>query len=72
MLNFKNKPIIGMIHLSGTYPIERAIEEIKIYEDFGIDGIIVENYHAGVSDVIDVLSVINTKLEIGINILPNE
>jgi len=72
MLNFKNKPIIGMIHLSGNYPIERAIEEIKIYEDFGIDGIIVENYHAGVSDVIDVLSVISTKLEIGINILPNE
>jgi predicted TIM-barrel enzyme len=45
-----NKSIIGMIHLSSIIPVERAIEEVKIYEDCGLQGIIVENYHGSTQD----------------------
>lgn len=61
-----------MIHLSGEYPLERALMEVSIYEEFGIDGIIVENYHSSSKTVIDVLDCLKTSLEVGVNILPNE
>lgn len=68
-----NKSIFGMIHLYGINPIERALEEIQIYQDEGVQGVIIENYHGSTGDVIDVLdSLKDTKIEIGINILPNE
>jgi len=66
------KSIFGMVHLCGVNPVERALEEIKIYENEGLQGIIVENYHGTIEDVIEVLQNVNTKLEIGVNILPNE
>lgn len=68
-----NKSIFGMIHLSGLEPVERALEEIKIYEDAGLQGAIVENYHGSNDDVVDLLRALpKTNLDIGINILPNE
>lgn len=74
MLDFKEKPILGMIHLSGVYPVQQALEEIVIYENAGVNGAIVENYHGGLDEVIEVLQAIplSTKIDIGINILPNE
>lgn len=66
-----NKSIIGMIHLSGSYPVERALEEIKIFEEEGLSGIIIENYHGTTDDVIETLQCVDTKMKIGINILPN-
>ena len=55
-MEFKKKKIIGMIHLSGPDVINKALEEIKIYEEEGLSGIIIENYHGSLEDVIDVLN----------------
>lgn len=66
------KKIYGMIHLSDVMPLERSLDEIKIFEDAGVHGIIVENYHGSTKDVINTLSKLNTNLEVGVNILPNE
>jgi len=76
-MEFSSKPILGMIHLSGdeSNRTKRALEEIEILETEGVDGIIVENYHGSTSDVEKVLSEIegnNSKLIVGLNILPNE
>lgn len=74
-MNFEKKEIIGMIHLSGPDVVNKALEEIKIYEEEGLSGIIIENYHGSVEDVIDVLNYLMVKpttLSVGINILPNE
>lgn len=80
-MNFKNKPILGMIHLSGSdskTKINRAFEEIGILMDGGVDGIIVENYHGSVDDVVKVLEFIQglnfpkRGMDVGINILPND
>lgn len=68
-------PVLGMIHLAGDEPVERALEEIKIFEEEGVDGAIIENYHGSVKDVIQTLkktSSMKTKVVIGVNVLPNE
>ncbi len=52
---FHNTPIIGMIHLAGNDPVKRALEEIAIYEEEGVDGVIVENYHGSKMDVVKTL-----------------
>lgn len=72
---FKNKPILGMIHLSGENKVLRALDEIKIYQEEGVDGVIIENYHGSREDVMMVLSSINKgdfNIKIGLNILPND
>lgn len=69
------KEILGMIHLAGPDAVEKAMEEIKIYEDEGLSGIIVENYHGSTDDILKVLSRLEhqpTSLSVGINILPND
>lgn len=74
-MNFNNKPIFGMIHLSGENKSDRADKEITIFEEEGVDGIILENYHGSIEDVKKVLSwrdEVNSDLKYGINILPNE
>lgn len=75
----KNKPVFGMIHLSPDETngerIERAIKEMQIMEEEGVDGIIVENYHGSVEDIKQFFSSIDlnkTKLLVGINVLPNQ
>ncbi len=66
-------PVLGMIHLAGDDPIKRAYEEIAIFEEEGITGAIIENYHGSVDDVEETLKRMpKTKLIIGVNILPNE
>ena len=68
-----NKPIMGMIHCNGGEKVvDIALEEIKIYEDEGVDGIIVENYFGSVMDVQHVLEQVNTKMIVGLNVLPND
>lgn len=67
------KKIIGMIHLSrdtnGEF-LERALNEIKIYEEEGLYGCIIENYHGSIDDVECVLKNLGErKIKIGINIL---
>lgn len=75
-MDFKNKPILGMIHLSGAdviTKVERALAEIDIYTNEGVDGIIVENYHGSIDDVEEVLKNLKDyRGYLGINILPND
>ncbi len=81
MINFYDlfpdkKPIIGMIHLSGNddEKIDRALEELLIYEEESIDGAIVEDYHGNLNDVITTLKLCQGKYEnivIGVNVLRN-
>ena len=64
-----------MIHLAGSEPVKRAMEEISIFEEEGINGAIIENYHGSVEDVVQTLKkTANTKpkIAIGVNVLPNE
>lgn len=72
MLNFKNKPILGMIHLAGSNPLERALEEINILTEEGVSGIIIENYHGSIENVRHVLFHLqNRECVLGVNVLPN-
>lgn len=67
--------VLGMIHLAGRKPVKRALEEMAIFEEEGIDGAIVENYHGTIEDVIKTLREISrskTSIKIGVNVLPNE
>ncbi|MBI4918874.1 hypothetical protein HY837_03025, partial [archaeon] len=72
---FSEKPILGMIHLAGEDPVKRALEEIHLFDEESLDGVIIENYHGSEEDVIDTLkeiSKLKLNLRIGINMLPNE
>ncbi len=67
------KPIIGMIHLANGP--KQALEEIALYEQNGIAGAIVENYHASVEDVKATLALAQARgflIPLGVNILPND
>ena len=73
------KAIIGMIHLSGVtraQKIKRALLEIEIYQQCGLSGCIVENYHGTTADVVEALEEIDMNVDnsfkVGINILPND
>jgi predicted TIM-barrel enzyme len=71
---FDNKPIFAMIHLAG-HPVDRAMKEIQLLQEEGVEGIIVENYHGSIRDIIDVMKELRNhtlNMKIGINILPNE
>ncbi|MBW3011742.1 hypothetical protein KY311_01010 [Candidatus Woesearchaeota archaeon] len=72
---FTRKPVIGMIHLAGAEPVSAALHEMEIYEAEGVDGVIVENYHGTDDDVeltLKQMSRLETRLVVGVNILPNE
>jgi len=75
---FGNRPVIGVIHLMGhgrETKIKRALEEIAIFEEEGVDAALVENFSGSIQDVIDTLAEIyrrEPKIVIGVNILPNE
>lgn len=72
---FGRIPVFGMIHLAGKNPTKRALEELAIFEEEGIDGAIIENYHGSVEDVIGTLQETQRRkspVVMGINILPNE
>lgn len=66
------KPIIGMIHLAGKDKTKRALEELAIFEEQGINGAIIEDYHGEDFDVENTLkeaSKLKYNLTLGINIL---
>ncbi len=71
----KRKPIIGMIHLAGKSQreiINRALKELKLYEEEGVDGVIIEDYHGTEEDVVRVLKASNNpefKIIKGVNVL---
>lgn len=72
---FGDTPIMGMIHLAGDEPVKRALNEVDIYEEEGIDGAIIENYHGSITDVVDTLQELHkrkNKIVFGVNVLPNE
>ena len=75
-MDFKKKPILGMIHLSGQHVVERAKFELDIYKEEGVHGAIIENYHSGPDMLEIVLEAIDwsnySDLLLGINILPND
>ncbi len=64
-----------MIHLAGESPQEvlrRALNEIALFEKNGVDAIIIEDYHGGKEDVINVLDATNNsryKIIRGVNLL---
>lgn len=72
---FDNTPILGMIHMYGNNSeerVQRALDEIKIFEEVGIDGAIVENYnvHCPIEDIVNVLeNSRNSKAIMGVNLL---
>jgi uncharacterized protein len=72
---FGRIPILGMIHLAGQDPVQRALKEIAIYAKEGVDGAIIENYVGSTGDVIATLEALQGRdlgLVLGINVLPNE
>ena len=79
---FGNTTILGMIHMYGVNSkerVQRALDEIKIFEDVGIGGAIVENYNFNCDqnemfkDITDVLiSAQNFNLVLGLNLLGYE
>ncbi len=71
---FENTPIFAMLHLAGEEPVRQALDELTIFEEEGVDGVIVENYHGSEEDVVNTLLNIKerrTSLHVGVNILPN-
>ena len=76
-LPFKHvKPLIGMIHLSGSNGevVRRALKELEIYENEGLDGAIIENYHCQDLGKLCMVMHESRKMRIarGVNILPLE
>lgn len=81
------KPIIGMIHVFGVKKdeqIRQALDDLQKMQDF-VDGVIIENYGWGFMDFnlafdfcfritkeIAEIVVKNSKIPVGINILPND
>ncbi|MCC3867722.1 BtpA/SgcQ family protein [Terrisporobacter mayombei] len=73
---FKNKkPIIAMVHLKGDTSeeiFERAKEEIRIFEENGVDGIMLENYYGNYYDlerILEYVSTSNLSIPYGVNCL---
>lgn len=75
-MDFTKKPILGMIHMYGSeQAASYADKEIDIFQQEGVDGFILENYHGGLKEIRQVLSWIDEipgNMLKGINILPND
>ena len=69
------KPIIGMIHLAGSGHadrVKRALDEMALYQEEGIDGAIIEDYHGNATDVYETVKQSNGRglsLVRGVNLL---
>lgn len=70
-----NKPIIGMIHLKGESEEEiqeRVKEEVRIFIEEGLDGIMMENYYGDylqLEKAIEWITSLNLGIPIGVNCL---
>lgn len=74
---FNKKSVMGTIYLGGITPAKKAIEELELFKEEGIDGAVIENYCGTSDDVITALKALQgnkilDELVIGVNILPNE
>ena len=75
MLNFKEKPIIAMLHLKGSSNeeiMERMIKETEIYYRNGVDAVLVENYFGNTDHCIQGLEYLHKNMPdriYGVNIL---
>jgi predicted TIM-barrel enzyme len=74
----KKHNIIAMLHLAGgdvNDRIDRAKDEMQIFTEEGIDGVIFENYHCSTEDLFTCIQNIcdqyNGPLKLGVNVLPN-
>ena len=71
-----SKPIIGMIHLTGDDPVSRALDELRVFEEEGLDGVIVENYHNKdprvLEQALQVVSRQAVRVAVGVNVSPND
>lgn len=71
------KPIIGMIHLAGdnqTSRVKRALQELAVYQEEGVDGAIIEDYFGSPGDVYETLkqsSSLKLNITRGVNVLSN-
>ena len=69
------KPILGMIHLKGdsdTEIFEKAKEEIRLLEEGGIDGLMLENYYGNyynLEKILDYAAQGNLHVPYGVNCL---
>lgn len=69
------KPIIGMIHLAGMSregKVGQAIRELHLYDQEGLDGAIIEDYHGSKNAVLETLELssgLGLKLVRGVNLL---
>jgi uncharacterized protein len=69
------KPVIGMIHLAGRdreEKIDRALRELKIYEEEGVSGAIVEDYHGSMDEINEAMERISREdfdVVVGVNCL---
>ncbi|MEG1012009.1 MAG: BtpA/SgcQ family protein [Ruthenibacterium sp.] len=69
------KPVIGVIHTKGDSDadvFERAKKEIALYQDNGVDGVLVETYYGTyyqVEKVLDYLAAADLGLPYGVNCL---
>ncbi|MCD8089207.1 MAG: membrane biogenesis protein [Clostridiales bacterium] len=74
MLNYKNKPVIAMLHLKGSDSRDRAERmkrELDIYIKRGIDGVMVQDYFGTAEDCRAALEYLKTNIPdfcYGINI----
>lgn len=75
---FGCKPVLAMLHLKGESArcrLRRAHREIDIFEDTGVDGVVVENYFGTPDDVESVLDYLSTQrphLVYGVNVLDDD
>ncbi len=74
---FRRKAIIGMIHLAGKDKeerVKRALEELRIYQEEGVDGAIIEDFHGNEGDLLEALKQSSEKrfsIVRGVNVLRN-
>ncbi|MDP3640480.1 MAG: BtpA/SgcQ family protein [Nanoarchaeota archaeon] len=72
---FGRLPVIGMLHLAGEDPVQRALQELSLFAEEGVSAALIENYHGSLDTVIQTLQEISQRrlnVHLGINILPNK
>ncbi len=75
---FGSKPVLAMVHLMGESAhdrLHRALREIQVFTDGGVDGVIVENYFGDADDVEHVfehLTKRDARMAYGVNVLDDD
>ncbi len=75
---FESKPVLAMVHLMGDSAhdrLQRALREIQMFSDGGVDGVIIENYFGDADDVEHVfehLTKRDERIAYGVNVLDDD